>query len=153
VDVLFILFSCVVQVSLVTWAEYLCDFLEITKNEDLASNILTIRRGYFGLVDTDIKLKILRELVEEAVTTSAVREILSERVDQKQALAATTRGTRKEKEERNLNPETAAENEKNQIDGVQYGSGSVDDQVRGIELDKNSNSRGKTDGKWHLVRT
>jgi hypothetical protein len=142
----------VLQVSLVTWAEYLCDFLEITKIEYLTSNISTVRRGYYGLIDTDIKLKILRELVEEAVTTSAIREILSQRVDQKQALAATTRGARKDKEEQNLNHGTAAENEKNQIGGVQNGSGNVDDQVRGIELDKNNSSRGKTDGKWHLVR-
>uniref|UniRef100_A0A0A9GGG1 WHIM1 domain-containing protein n=1 Tax=Arundo donax TaxID=35708 RepID=A0A0A9GGG1_ARUDO len=63
----------------------------MTKMEELSSNITTVRRGYYGLIDTDIKLKILRELVEEAITTSAIREILSERVDQKHALAATKR--------------------------------------------------------------
>ncbi|KAK3158196.1 hypothetical protein QOZ80_2AG0134040 [Eleusine coracana subsp. coracana] len=142
------------KVSLVTWGEYLCDFLEMTKIEDLASNISTVRRGYYGLLDTAIKLKVLRELVEEAVTTSAIRELLIERVDQKQALTATRKKSiRAEKEEQNLNPETGAENKKEQIDGVQDGGGSIDDQVRGTEeVDKNNISRGKTDGKQHLVR-
>ncbi|GJM85260.1 hypothetical protein PR202_ga01695 [Eleusine coracana subsp. coracana] len=142
------------MVSLVTWGEYLCDFLEMTKIEDLASNISTVRRGYYGLLDTAIKLKVLRELVEEAVTTSAIRELLIERVDQKQALTATRKKSiRAEKEEQNLNPETGAENKKEQIDGVQDGGGSIDDQVRGTEeVDKNNISRGKTDGKQHLVR-
>lgn len=155
-DALFILFFLyALQVSLVTWSEYLCDFLELTKNEDLVSNISTVRRGYYGLLETDIKLKIIRELVEEAIATSDIRELLIERVDQKQALAATRRGSiRAEKEEQNLNPETGSENEKNQIGGVQDGSGTVDNQVRGTEeVDKNNASRGKTDGKQYLVRT
>ncbi|TVU29702.1 hypothetical protein EJB05_21281, partial [Eragrostis curvula] len=139
------------KVSLVKWAEYLCDFLEMSKSEEFAGNISTVRRGYYGLIDSDIKLKILRELVDEAVTTSAIREILSERVDQKQAFAATRReSTRKEKE--NLSPETVTENEMNQIDGAQDGGGSVDAQVGGTELDKNNISRGKTDGKRQPVR-
>ncbi|GJN21326.1 hypothetical protein PR202_gb08792 [Eleusine coracana subsp. coracana] len=147
-------FLYALQVSLVTWGEYLCDFLEMTKIEDLASNISTVRRGYYGLLDTAIKLKVLRELVEEAVTTSAIRELLIERVDQKQALTATRKKSiRAEKEEKNLNPETGAENKEEQIDGVQDGGGNIDVQVRGTdEVDKNNISRGKTDGKQHLVR-
>lgn len=143
------------QVSLVTWGEYLCDFLEMTKIEELSSNIATVRRGYYGLIDTDIKLKILRELVEEAITTSALREKLSERVDQQQALAAVKReNTRKEKEEQNSNIETAMKNEKNQAYAVQDGNESVDEQGKGKEeKDKNNLSRSKTEGKCHLVST
>ncbi|XP_062219321.1 uncharacterized protein LOC133919087 [Phragmites australis] len=142
------------KVNLVTWAEYLCDFLELTKIEELSNNITTVRRGYYGPIDTDIKLKILRELVEEAVTTSAIREILSERVDQKQALAATKReSTRKEKEDQTLNTEIAMKNDNNQTDAVQDGNESVDEQVREKEeKDKSNFSRSKTEGKRHMVR-
>lgn len=141
------------KVSLVTWAEYLCDFLEMTKIEELSSNIATVRRGYYGLIDTDMKLKILRELVEEAIKTCAIREILIERVDQKQALNATKReSTRKDKEEQNLNTEIAMNNEENQTDAVQDGNESVDEPARGKEeKDKSNVSRSKTEGKRHLV--
>lgn len=148
--IFFILWASFLQVSLVTWAEYLCDFLEMTKIEELSSTIATVRRGYYGLIDTDIKLRILRELVEEAIKTSAIREILSERVDQKQALNATKReSTRKDKQEQNLNTETAMKKEENQTDAVQDSNESVDDLARGKEKDKSS--RSKTEGKRHLV--
>ncbi|KAF0932163.1 hypothetical protein E2562_008694 [Oryza meyeriana var. granulata] len=128
------------QVTLVTWAEYLCDFLEMTKNEELSNNIATVRKGYYSLIDTDVKLKILRELVEEAITTSPVREKLSEWVDQRQALAATKRESfRKAKDEQNSS-----------ADGVQDGNGSVDEQGKGKEeKDKSNISRSKTEGKRH----
>uniref|UniRef100_A0A0E0CLZ5 DDT domain-containing protein n=1 Tax=Oryza meridionalis TaxID=40149 RepID=A0A0E0CLZ5_9ORYZ len=127
----------------VTWAEYLCDFLEMTKTEELTRNIATVRKGYYSLIDTDIKLKILRELVEEAITTSPVREKLSERVDQRQALAATKReSTRKAKDEQNSS-----------IDGLQDDNESVDEQGKGKEeKDKNNISRSKTEGKRHGVQ-
>ncbi|KAJ1279519.1 hypothetical protein BS78_04G162500 [Paspalum vaginatum] len=142
------------KVNLLKWPEYLCDFLEMTKIEELSSNIATVRRGYYGLIDTNIKLKILRELVEEAIQTSAIREILSERVDQKQALNATKReSTRKDKEEQNLNTEIAMSNEENQTGAVQDGNENVDEPVRGKEeKDKSSISRSKAEGKRHLVR-
>ncbi|XP_066383488.1 uncharacterized protein [Miscanthus floridulus] len=137
----------------VTWAEYLCDFLEMTKNEELSTNIATVRRGYYGLIDTDIKLKILWELVEEAIQTSAIREILSDRVDQKQVLNATKReNTRKDKQEQNLNTEIAMKKEENQTDAVQGGHEGVDELVRGKENDKSNISRSRTEGKRHLVR-
>uniref|UniRef100_A0A0D3F6E6 DDT domain-containing protein n=1 Tax=Oryza barthii TaxID=65489 RepID=A0A0D3F6E6_9ORYZ len=131
------------KVTLVTWAEYLCDFLEMTKTEELTRNIATVRKGYYSLIDSDIKLKILRELVEEAITTSPVREKLSERVDQRQALAATKReSTRKAKDEQNSS-----------IDGLQDDNESVDEQGKGKEeKDKNNISRSKTEGKRHGVQ-
>ncbi|XP_006647375.1 DDT domain-containing protein DDB_G0282237-like [Oryza brachyantha] len=128
------------KVTLVTWAEYLCDFLEMTKSEELSSNIATVRKGYYSLIDTDVKLKILRELVEEAITTSPVREKLSEWVDQRQTLAATKREcTRKAKDEQNSS-----------IDAVQDDNGNVDEQGKGKEeKDKNNISRSKKNGKRH----
>ncbi|NP_001130568.1 uncharacterized isoform X2 [Zea mays] len=142
------------KVSSVTWAEYLCDFLEMTKNEELSTNIATVRRGYYGLIDTNIKLKILRELVEEAIETSAIREILSDRVDQKQVLNATKReNTRKDKKEQNLNTEIAMKNEENQTDAVQGGHEGVDELVRRKEENDKSNiSRGRTEVKRHMVQ-
>jgi hypothetical protein len=126
----------------------------MTKNEELSTNIATVRRGYYGLIDTDIKLKILRELVEEAIQTSAIREILSDRLDQKQVLNATKReNTRKDKQEQNLNTEIAMKKEENQTDAVQGGHESVDELVRGKENDKSNISRSRTEGKQHLVST
>lgn len=143
------------QVRLVTWTEYLCDFLEMTKNEELSTNIATVTKGYYGLIDTDIKLKILRELVQEVIQTSAIRDILSDRMDQKQALNATKReNTRKEKQEQNLNTEIAMKNEENQTDALQDGNDGVDELVREKEeKDKSNISRSKTEGKRHLVST
>jgi hypothetical protein len=126
----------------------------MTKIEELSSNIATVRRGYYGLIDTDMKLKILRELVEEAIKTTAIREILGERVDQKQALNATKReSTRKDKEEQNLNTEIAMNNEENQTGAVQDGNESVDEPARGKEEKDKSNISRKTEGKRHLVST
>jgi len=125
----------------------------MTKNEELSTNIATVRRGYYGLIDTDIKLKILWELVEEAIQTSAIREILSDRVDQKQVLNATKReNTRKDKQEQNLNTEIAMKKE-NQTDAVQGGHEGVDELVRGKENDKSNISQSRTEGKRHLVST
>ncbi|CAM0945664.1 unnamed protein product [Alopecurus aequalis] len=136
------------KLSLETWAEYLRVFLEMTKSEELSSNIGTVRRGYYGLIDADIKLKILRELVEEAIATDAIREKLSERVDQQQALVATRREiARKEKEEKNKN----VKNENNDV--VQDGNECVDEQGKGKEESDNRNvSASKTERKLHLVR-
>lgn len=142
------------KVNLAKWTEYLCVFLEMTKIEELSSNISTVKRGYYGLIDTGIKLKILRELVEEVIQTSAIREILSDRVDQKQALNATKReNIRKDKEEQNLNTEISMSSKENQTDAVvQDGNENVDEPVRGKEEDKSDISQSKTEGKQHLVR-
>ncbi|KAL6634162.1 hypothetical protein ACP70R_026833 [Stipagrostis hirtigluma subsp. patula] len=137
--------------SKIAWTEYLCDFLEMTKIKELSGNVATIRRGCYGLIDIDIKLKILRELVEEAIMTSAIRETLSERVDQKQALAAAKRDNiRKGKENQNLNIDIDLANEKNQMDAVQDGNGSIDEQGKGKE--KADISQSKIEGRWHRVR-
>ncbi|XP_003575146.1 DDT domain-containing protein DDB_G0282237 [Brachypodium distachyon] len=136
------------KLSLETWAEYLCDFLEMAKIEELSSNIATVRRGYYGHIDADMKLKILRELVEEAITTSAIREELIERVDQQQALVATKReNTRKEKEKKKSNIEVDMRS-----DAVQDGIGSVDKQGKGKEETYTRNISTSKTGKSHLVR-
>ncbi|KAM0895186.1 hypothetical protein ACQ4PT_023998 [Festuca glaucescens] len=130
------------------WAEYLSFFLEKTEIEELSCNSGAVRRGYYGLIDADIKLKILQELVEEAITTDSIREKLSERVEQQQALVATKREiARKEREEKNKN----SKNENNDV--VQDGNECVDEQGKGKEeSDKRDISASKIERKLHLVR-
>ncbi|CAL5016886.1 unnamed protein product [Urochloa decumbens] len=101
------------KVTLVTWAEYLCNFLEMKRKEEFSGKVSTIRRGHYGLLDSDLKLKILRELVEEAIITSAVRGRLNEWIDQKREDA------RKNREEKKLSMEGLAENRRNHTDAIQ----------------------------------
>ena len=80
------------QITLVTWTEYLCDFLEMIDDADLYNYITTVRRGHYGLLDIRAKLGIFRELVAQALTTTLMREKLDECIEQRQELAATRRG-------------------------------------------------------------
>jgi len=126
------------------------------RKEEFSSKVSTIRRGHYGLLDTGLKLKILRELVEEAITTSAVREKLNEWIDQQQALAAAKReDTRKNREEQKLNMEGVPENERNHTDTLQNDKECPGIQ-RGGKEEKGFNillSSKTGDGKMFLVRT
>ncbi|KAK8448854.1 hypothetical protein SEVIR_7G113400v4 [Setaria viridis] len=122
------------KVTLVTWAEYLCNFLEMIRKEEFSSKVSKIRRGHYGLLDTGLKLKILRELVEEAITTSAVRGQLNEWIDQQQALAAAKReDARKNREEQKFNMEGVAENGINHTDTIQNDNECPKNQPEGKE--------------------
>ncbi|XP_059656268.1 uncharacterized protein LOC132303151 isoform X2 [Cornus florida] len=79
------------KITLVTWTEFLCDFLEMIDVAELSTLITTIRRGHYGLVDIYAKLRIFLELVDQALATDVVREKLNEYIEQRQALAATRR--------------------------------------------------------------
>ncbi|XP_037477898.1 DDT domain-containing protein DDB_G0282237-like isoform X1 [Triticum dicoccoides] len=139
------------KVSLVTWKEYLCDFMEMTS---ISSNISTVRRGHYGLVPTSLKLEILRELVDEAIATIAVKEKLDERIDQQHALAAEKREiARKSKEEQKLIMEVATEKEMNQANAVQDGNENVNSQLVAKEGNerKNAPTSKMGDAKLHLV--
>ncbi|XP_020111994.1 DDT domain-containing protein DDB_G0282237 isoform X2 [Ananas comosus] len=103
------------KITLVKWTEYLLDFLEMDNREKFSSHITTIRRGHYGLLETHVKLGILRELVEEALITTDIREKLDERIEQQQALRATKREeTRKKKEEQELGKDESEIKERNQ---------------------------------------
>nr|CAB3487110.1 unnamed protein product [Digitaria exilis] len=138
------------KVTLVTWAEYLCNYLEMIRKEEFFSKVSTIRRGHYGLLDSGVKLKILRELVEEAITTSAVRQKLSEWIDQQQALVAAKReDARKNREEQKLKKEGVGENGINHTDTIQNDSECPKNQCGGREQ-KDLNillSRNTGDGK------
>ncbi|GMH10255.1 hypothetical protein Nepgr_012096 [Nepenthes gracilis] len=79
------------KITLITWTEYLCDFLEMINIPELSSNIATIKRGHYGLLDAHIKLSILRQLVNHALATDLVRVKLDEYIEQRQAIAANKR--------------------------------------------------------------
>ncbi|KAL8130521.1 hypothetical protein V2J09_019676, partial [Rumex salicifolius] len=80
------------KISKITWTEYLCDFLEMINIPVLSTNIGTIKRGHYGLLDVQIKLHILHELVDQAIITNALREKLEENFEKLQELAAEKRG-------------------------------------------------------------
>ncbi|KAI8032589.1 Bromodomain adjacent to zinc finger domain protein 1A [Camellia lanceoleosa] len=49
------------KITLVTWTEYLCDFLEMVDVAELSTYVSTIRRGDYGLLDVNAKLGIVRD--------------------------------------------------------------------------------------------
>ncbi|XP_031114885.1 DDT domain-containing protein DDB_G0282237-like [Ipomoea triloba] len=79
------------KITLVTWAEYLCDFLEMISIAELSAHISTIRRGHYGLLDVGVKLKILGELVAQAFMSDLFKEKLDEDIEKRQALSAARR--------------------------------------------------------------
>lgn len=60
--------------------------------DESASQITTIKRGHYGLLDIHVKLRIFKELVSQALETDMLREKLDENYDELQAFAATKRG-------------------------------------------------------------
>ncbi|XP_042477159.1 DDT domain-containing protein DDB_G0282237-like isoform X2 [Macadamia integrifolia] len=95
------------KISPMNWKDYLCDFLEMEDIRELSTHIGTIKRGHYGLLDPQAKLGILRDLVDQALATNAIREQLDKYIQQHQELAATRRGealeeARKRREEKEL---------------------------------------------------
>ncbi|GMI67774.1 DDT-WAC PROTEIN1 [Hibiscus trionum] len=93
------------RISLVTWTEYICDFLEMINITELCSYMSTIKRGHYGLLEANAKLAILGELVCHALETDLIRGKLDELIEQRQTLGATLRGealeyARKKREEK-----------------------------------------------------
>ncbi|XP_022739782.1 DDT domain-containing protein DDB_G0282237 isoform X2 [Durio zibethinus] len=93
------------KISLITWTEYICDFLEMINTTELCSSMTTIKRGNYGRLDTNAKLGVLLELVSHALETDLIRGKLDEHIEQRQALGATRRGealefARKKREEK-----------------------------------------------------
>lgn len=97
--------ASLLQITLVTWTEYLCDLLEMINIPDLCNYISTIKRGHYGLLDVHAKLGIFLELVNHALETDTFREKLDDIIEQRHALGATRRGealeeARKKREEK-----------------------------------------------------
>lgn len=87
----FVFFSLNLQITLITWTEYLCDFLEMVDVAELSNHMTTIRRGHYGLLDIHAKFLILQVLVAQALNTNLIRKKLDEYVEQQQVLASTRR--------------------------------------------------------------
>ncbi|KAK4717413.1 hypothetical protein R3W88_015751 [Solanum pinnatisectum] len=79
------------KITLITWTEYLSDFLELTGIVELSNHVATIKRGHYGLLDIQAKLAILRELVCRVLQTEYFKEKLDEDIEKQYALAATRR--------------------------------------------------------------
>ncbi|KMT13378.1 hypothetical protein BVRB_4g084150 [Beta vulgaris subsp. vulgaris] len=80
------------KITLITWTEYLCDFLEMIRISELTTHLPTIKRGHYGLLEPPIKLRILKELVDHAISTDLLRKKIDERLEERQALSASKRG-------------------------------------------------------------
>ncbi|CAN4115326.1 unnamed protein product [Withania somnifera] len=79
------------KITLITWTEYLADFLELIGIVELSNQIATIKRGHYGLLDIQAKLAILRELVCRVLETEYFKEKLDEDIEKQYALAAARR--------------------------------------------------------------
>ncbi|PKU82003.1 DDT domain-containing protein DDB_G0282237 [Dendrobium catenatum] len=93
------------KVKLTNWANYLCHFLEMRNKPELSDHIPIIKRGHYGLLDIHVKLGILRELVAEALITSAIRDKLDDCIEQKKILLARRREEVKTNKEQYLQKE------------------------------------------------
>ncbi|KAJ8542364.1 hypothetical protein K7X08_017230 [Anisodus acutangulus] len=79
------------KITLITWTEYLSDFLELIGIFELSNHIATIKRGHYGLLDIQAKLAILRELVCRVLETEYFKGKLDDDIEKQHALAATRR--------------------------------------------------------------
>lgn len=130
------------KISLVTWTDYLCDFLELTSNDELSTHIPTIRRGHYGLLDIHAKINIFVELVAQVIATDIMREKLDEYIDERRALGAKRRGeaieeAKKRREKKEL--EKAELNGKEHKESVENNSNIQNGDVSNKQ-DKNTSS-------------
>ncbi|RAL39826.1 hypothetical protein DM860_013027 [Cuscuta australis] len=100
------------KITLITWTEFLCDFLEMTGIAELSSHISTIQRGHYGLLEVHAKLGILRELVAQAIESDLFKQNLDGDIEKRQALVAARRAEaleegRKRREEQRLKAQSA----------------------------------------------
>ncbi|KAG5031823.1 hypothetical protein AAZX31_06G152600 [Glycine max] len=79
------------KITLISWKDYLSDFLEMINIPKLRQHEATIKRGDYGYVDVNAKLEIFRELVNRALGTAFVREKLDEFIEQRTVLGAAKR--------------------------------------------------------------
>lgn len=142
------------KITLVTWTEYLCDFLEMVDVAELSTYVSTIKRGHYGLLDVNAKLGILRELVAQALTTDFVREKLDEYIEQQQVLAAKRReealeeGRKKREDKERLKAESDSK-EITKGHNVESAGSSLNALVNG----NHSRENGDIADKWKQVDT
>ncbi|KAL1196330.1 Homeobox-DDT domain protein RLT2 [Cardamine amara subsp. amara] len=116
------------KITLITWTEYLCDFLESVDTPDLSFDVGTIKRGHYGLLDPNVKLKILRELVNHITETSKFKGEVDELVEQRHAVGAArreealaeARQIREEKEQSKIGDEANGVLDNNRLEKNKY---------------------------------
>nr|GEY48930.1 DDT domain-containing protein [Tanacetum cinerariifolium] len=106
------------KITLMTWTDYLCDFLELTGNEELTTHMSTIKRGHYGLLDINAKLGIFCELIGQVLASDIMREKLDEFIEERHALVAKKRGEaleegRKRREKKEMAKAESNGNEQN----------------------------------------
>ncbi|KAG2399473.1 uncharacterized protein HKW66_Vig0080450 [Vigna angularis] len=79
------------KITMISWKDYLCKFLEMIKIPKLQQYEATIKRGRYSYVDVNAKLEIFCELVNRALDTAIVREKLHEFIEQRRVLGAAKR--------------------------------------------------------------
>ena len=117
------MFHLLSQITLITWTEFLCDFLEMEGRPEFSKHLATIKRGHYGLLDINVKLDIFRELVVEALTTNAIRGKLDECIQQQQVLAVKRREENKRKKEEQHLKDEISDKQGCQEDNLQNGKG------------------------------
>ncbi|XP_047310794.1 DDT domain-containing protein DDB_G0282237 [Impatiens glandulifera] len=132
------------KITLVTWTEYLCDFLEVADISDSSKVISTIKRGHYGLLEINTKLEILGELVNQVFISNTFRVNMDECIEQRQALGSEKRGEaleegRKRREEKQRLK--AGPNDKTPLESLENSSNDLIVQNGDAEAKEN---RGKT---------
>uniref|UniRef100_A0A7N0TNB0 DDT domain-containing protein n=1 Tax=Kalanchoe fedtschenkoi TaxID=63787 RepID=A0A7N0TNB0_KALFE len=135
------------KITLLKWAEYLCDFLEIIDLPELRNCISTIKRGHYGLLESHFKVKIFRELVDHAIATESFREKIEEYVEQRQELGASRREEaledakrrRKDKEDVKLDSVT---NGAADVHSLDFGESNLQLITTGNNRERNGNAEG-----------
>ncbi|CAJ1974765.1 unnamed protein product [Sphenostylis stenocarpa] len=79
------------KITMISWKDYLCEFLEMIKIPKLLQYEATIKRGHYGYIDVNAKIEIFRELVNRALDTATVREKLDDFIEQRRVLGAAKR--------------------------------------------------------------
>lgn len=117
--------------------------------DELHSHIATVKRGHYGLLDVHAKLEILRVLVNHALETNFVRELLDEYIEQWHELGATRRGEA-------LQEARKKREEKERLKARCISNGAINENGL-IDVDKNqgilNNNHGKQNGEIKLKKS
>ncbi|XP_048128722.1 DDT domain-containing protein DDB_G0282237 isoform X3 [Rhodamnia argentea] len=110
------------KITLITWREYLCDFLDMNNSPKFRPYMATIKRGHYGLLDTHAKLEIFGELLNCALETDLIREQLDEYIGQWQKIGSTRRGEALEEAKRRREEQERLKAE-SELNGFPNGNG------------------------------
>ncbi|GAB2218840.1 hypothetical protein Droror1_Dr00002072 [Drosera rotundifolia] len=138
------------KITLVTWTDNLCDFLEMIEIPAFTTSIATIKRGHYGLLDAQMKLRILHELVNNVLATNLVKATLDEGIERWQALASSKReealedGRKRREAKERLKTESEANGANGPLPGTLYSVGNNLDEATKKHLHSNGNGAVET---------